>query len=170
MSKIFPGGVVALDSLNLAVDEDELVVLVGPSGSGKSTILRLIAGLERPTQGEIRMAGSVVTQLSPRERNVAFVLQTCPLYPHLNVYGNIAFSWRMRHSAAFLTRCWRRFAWSRTTSSEDVASAGTATAEAVRVQAAAEMLGIGHLLERWPQQLSGGERQRVALARAIVRE
>ena len=108
VSKIYSGAVRAVEALDLVVADGELLVLVGPSGSGKTTILRLIAGLERPTGGRIRIGEREVTHAPPRERNVAYVPQSCPLYPHLNVYDNIAFSGRMRHAATFLTRLWRR--------------------------------------------------------------
>ena len=170
VSKVYAKGVVAVDSLDLTVDNGEMVVLVGPSGSGKTTILRLVAGLERPTTGQIRIAGEQVTGVSPRLRDVSYLAQSCPLYPHLNVFGNIAFGGRVRNARSLLTRLWRQIVPTRTKSNDDVTLAWTRSAEAERVHAAAGRLGIGHLLERWPRQLSGGERQRVALARAIVRE
>lgn len=161
VSKVFAGEVTAVEGLDLSVADGELVVLVGPSGSGKSTILRLIAGLEQPTTGDIRIGERVVTKLPPRDRDLAYVPQSCPLYPHLNVAQNLAFGGRMRHAATFLTRWWRHNAPS---------GSWTRAEEDRRVQQVARRLGIGHLLERWPRQLSGGERQRVALGRAIVRE
>ncbi len=170
VSKIYPGGVVAVDSLDLAVEDEELVVLVGPSGSGKTTILRMIAGLDRPTGGQIRIAGEKVTNTCPRSRDVSYLAQSCPLYPNLNVYGNIAFGGRVRNARSVLTRLWRQMIPTHTKVADDVTQAGNVSTEVDRIQAAAGRLGIGHLLERWPQQLSGGERQRVALARAIVRE
>lgn len=165
VSKRYPHGVTAVDALDFVVEPGELVVLVGPSGSGKSTILRLIAGLERPTTGRILLGEREVTQLAPRERDVALVLQSCPLYPHLNVFDNIALGGRMRHATALVTQFWRRFARPRAASQDRQREE-----QSPRIREAAERLGIGHLLERWPQQLSGGERQRVALARAFVRE
>jgi ABC-type sugar transport system ATPase subunit len=169
VSKRYPNGVVALDRLDLTVDDEELVVIVGPSGSGKTSLLRLIAGLERPTEGEVRIGERVVTHLSPRERDVAYLPQSCPLYPHKNVFDNIALGGRMRHAATLLTPLWRRLPWLGSASSE-AETPWTKTTEVALVQQAAKKLGIGHLLERWPRQLSGGERQRVALARAIVRK
>lgn len=164
VSKVFTGGVMAVEPLDLSVEDGELVVLVGPSGSGKTTILRLVAGLERPTGGSVYIGDREVTKLPPRSRDVAYVPQSCPLYPHLSVYGNLAFGERLRHGS-ILTRWWRRSAW--------LKSAGHGKSPAERpaaIRQTAERLGIGCLLERWPRQLSGGERQRVALGRAIVRE
>lgn len=163
VSKRFAGGVVAVDSLDLSVDDGELVVLVGPSGSGKTTVLRLVAGLERPTSGSIRIGNREVVHVPPRLRDVAYVPQSCPLYPHLSVYGNLAFGERLRHGS-ILTRWWRRFRQA------EGATGKTPAERSAAIRQAADRLGIGHLLERWPRQLSGGERQRVALGRAIVRE
>jgi len=138
------GNVHAVRGIDLTIADGEFAVLVGPSGCGKSTLLRAIAGLEDPDQGTIAIGGHVVNDLRPRERNIAMVFQNYALYPYLTVYENIAFGLRARR-----------------------------TAEAVigkRVNEAAEMLGIGNLLERYPRQLSGGQRQRVAIGRAIVRK
>ncbi len=164
VSKKFSGGVTAVESLDLLVEDGELVVLVGPSGSGKTTILRLVAGLERPTGGKICIGEREVTNVPPRQRDVAYVPQSCPLYPHLSVYGNLAFGERLRHGS-ILTRWWRRF-----TRSAEVDSGKSPAERSAAIRHTAEQLGIGCLLERWPRQLSGGERQRVALGRAIVRE
>ncbi len=144
VSRVYPRGVRAVDELSLRVEEGELVVLAGPSGCGKSTTLRMIAGLERPNSGEIRVRGSVIDQLSPDRRNVAMVFQNHALYPHLSVRGNLEFGLRV---------------------------CGMAAAEIQRrVDEVAGMLGLADLLDRMPGQLSGGQRQRVALGRAIVRE
>ena len=141
--KIFPGNIRAVDDLSLEVAEGELVVLVGPSGCGKTTALRLIAGLETPTGGQIAIAGRIVNGLPPKDRDVAMIFQRCTLFPHLTVYGNMAFGLRLR---------------------------GTARAEiGRRVAETAELLGIADLLKRRPGELSGGQRQRVALGRAVVR-
>ena len=141
--KIFPGNIRAVDDLSLEVAEGELVVLVGPSGCGKTTALRLIAGLETPTGGTIAIAGRIVDGLPPKDRDVAMIFQRCTLFPHLTVYGNMAFGLRLR---------------------------GTARAEiGRRVAETAELLGIADLLKRRPGELSGGQRQRVALGRAVVR-
>ncbi len=142
--KEFPGGIVAVRDLSLTVEPGELVVLVGPSGSGKTTVLRMVAGLETVTAGQVRIAGRVVTGLSPRHRNVAMVFQNYALYAHMTVRANIGFALRM---------------------------AGTPKREIhMRVNQAANILGITELLDRKPGQLSGGQRQRVAMGRAIVRE
>ncbi len=138
------GRVTALADLTLAVHDGEFLVLVGPSGCGKSTVLRLTAGLEAATAGNILIDSQVVNDVPPRERDVAMVFQNYALYPHLSVAENLAFGLKVR---------------------------GTPRAEvASRVQRVAELLGIGELLARKPGELSGGQRQRVALGRAIVRE
>jgi multiple sugar transport system ATP-binding protein len=129
--------------IDLEIADGEFVVLVGPSGCGKSTTLRMIAGLESITGGEIRIGERVVNALPPRERDIAMVFQDYALYPHKTVRENMGFSLRVRGASA-------------------------AEAEA-KVAAAANMLGIAHLLDRRPAQLSGGQRQRVAMGRAIVR-
>lgn len=138
------GDVRAVDGIDLAAREGEFVVLLGPSGCGKTTLMRMIAGLEIPTAGDVLIGGKVVTELPPRARNVAMVFQSYALYPHLTVFKNIAFPLR----------------------------AQGVDKDAIRkkVEWAAGMFKIGHLLDRKPRQLSGGERQRVALARALVRE
>jgi multiple sugar transport system ATP-binding protein len=144
VDKTYPGGTRAIVDLDLEVADGELVVLVGPSGCGKSTLLRLVAGLETPTRGVLRIGGRVANDLSPRERNVAMVFQDYALYPHKTVRANLEFPLRMRG----LPR-------------DDVAK---------RVAWAAEVLDIGGVLERLPRQLSGGQQQRVAMGRALVRE
>lgn len=142
--KEFPGGIVAIRDLSLTVEPGELVVLVGPSGSGKTTVLRMVAGLETVTAGQVRIAGRVVTGLAPRHRNVAMVFQNYALYAHMTVRANIGFALKM---------------------------AGTPKREIhMRVNQAANILGITELLDRKPAQLSGGQRQRVAMGRALVRE
>jgi multiple sugar transport system ATP-binding protein len=136
--------VVAVDGISLAARDGEFMVLLGPSGCGKTTFLRLLAGLERPSGGEILIDGAVVTEMPPRARGVAMVFQSYGLYPHLKVRDNIAFPLKTQRMPRDEIR--RRVAW------------------------AAGILRIEHLLARKPRQLSGGERQRVALARALVRE
>lgn len=137
-------GVAAVDGIDLPVREGEFLVLLGPSGCGKTTLLRMIAGLETPSSGDVLIDGRIVTALPPRARNMAMVFQSYALYPHLSVADNIAFPLKAR---------------------------GMGGGEAQeRVRRAAAMFGIEGLLKRKPRQLSGGERQRVALARAVVRE
>ena len=137
------GSAVAVDSLTLTVEDGEFFVLLGPSGCGKSTVLRLIAGLEEPTEGTISIAGERVDGIDARDRNVAMVFQSYALYPHMSVRRNIEFPLRTRGSR------------------QDERDA--------LVQDAAHQLDLDGLLDRKPSQLSGGQRQRVALARAIVR-
>jgi multiple sugar transport system ATP-binding protein len=144
LTKVYPTGVRALDSLDLDVGDREFVVLVGPSGCGKTTALRMVAGLETITDGTIRLGGRVVNGVSPRQRDVAMVFQNYALYPHLSVYENIGFA---------LTN-------------KKVPKAERDR----RVRDTAEILGLSGLLHRKTTQLSGGQRQRVAMGRAIVRE
>jgi ABC-type sugar transport system ATPase subunit len=144
VEKVYPNGTVALADLTVEVADGELLALVGPSGCGKSTVLRLLAGLETPTRGVIRIGGRDVAGLPPQERNVAMVFQDYALYPHLSVRDNLEFPLRMRRAP----RAERH----------------------ERVARVAELLSLGGLLERQPRQLSGGERQRVAMGRALVRE
>src|SRR6266540_1444932 len=137
------GDVVAVDGISLEARDGEFMVLLGPSGCGKTTLLRIIAGLEKPTSGQVLIDGQVVNDMPPRGRGIAMVFQSYGLYPHLTVWNNIAFPLRTQ---------------------------GTPRSEIKRkVDWAAGLLGIDHLLHRRPRQLSGGERQRVALARALVR-
>jgi len=143
VTKLF-GEMRAVDDVTLRTEEGEVLVLLGPSGCGKTTLLRMIAGIEPPTSGDIIINEQIVTHLPPRVRNIAMVFQSYALYPHMTVYKNIAFPLRTRgvDKAAIKDK----------------------------VEWAAGMFGIGRLLGRKPRELSGGERQRVALARAIVRE
>jgi ABC-type sugar transport system ATPase subunit len=134
----------AVDALDLSIADRELLVLVGPSGCGKSTVLRMIAGLEEVSSGEIRIGDRVVNDVEPRDRDIAMVFQNYALYPHLSVFDNLAFGLRRRRVPA-----------------ADVER---------RVREAAGMLGLERYLERKPRALSGGERQRVALGRAMVRD
>ncbi len=143
LSKVYPGGAVALDDFDLDVAPGEMVVLVGPSGCGKTTLLRIVAGLERATSGRIEMDGRRVDGLEPRERDVAMVFQNYALYPHMTVAGNLGFGLRLRGVPR-----------------EEIRR---------RVREVADTLELGDLLNRRPAQLSGGQRQRVALGRAIVR-
>jgi multiple sugar transport system ATP-binding protein len=144
VSKVFPDGTTAVDRVSFEVADGEFLVLVGPSGCGKSTTLRLIAGLEEPSGGEIAIDGRVVNDVLPKDRDIAMVFQNYALYPHMTVYENLAFGLRMKRLPG-----------------EEVRR---------RVGTAADLLGIGELLERRPKALSGGQRQRVALGRALVRQ
>ena len=137
------GDVVALHGLDLSVADGEFLILVGPSGCGKSTALRLLAGLDKPTSGEIKIGGRPVTRHGPGERDIAMVFQNYALYPHMSVYKNLAYGLRQR----------------RTPRAEIDA----------RVRETAVLLDIDELLDRKPGQLSGGQRQRVAMGRALVR-
>ncbi len=144
LGKTYPNGTRALDDLTLEVGDGELLVLVGPSGCGKSTVLRLVAGLEDASAGEIRIGDAVVNDLPPQARNVAMVFQDYALYPHMTVRANLAFPLRMR---------------------------GAARDEIERLVAtAARQLDLDAVLDRLPKELSGGQRQRVAMGRALVRE
>jgi len=145
VSKVYGDDLLAVDDVSLSIEDGEFVVLVGPSGSGKSTILRMIAGLESVTEGEILLDGEDITNQKPRERDLAMVFQNYALYPHLTAGQNIGFGLKMR---------------------------GEESEEAIeqRVQESAEMMGIEELLDDYPKELSGGQQQRVALGRAIVRD
>jgi multiple sugar transport system ATP-binding protein len=155
--KIYPSGVKALEGLNLSVADGELLVLVGPSGCGKTTALRLIAGLEKPTSGDVRIADKVVTHTPSAERNVALVFQRPALYPHRTVRDNLGFGLALRQGDSW----WRRLfsAKCREQSKE----------RHQRETAAAQRLGLESVLDSYPTQLSGGQQQRVALGRALVR-
>ncbi|MHB8954020.1 MAG: ABC transporter ATP-binding protein [Pirellulaceae bacterium] len=165
VSKVFAGPVSAVQELDLEIRDQELVVLVGPSGCGKTTTLRLIAGLEEPDRGVIRLDGRVINRTAPRDRNIAMVFQQSVLYPHLTVYQNMAVGLRWRHGGGWIQRCWRR--WRHP--AELPLETDRRQAIARQVHDAAEIVGVAHLLDRMPRQLSGGECQRVALGRAIVR-
>jgi len=137
VSKRFAGGTLAVNDFNLDVKDTEFMVLVGPSGCGKSTALRMLAGLEEISEGEIRIGDTVVNDMPPRDRDIAMVFQSYALYPHMTVEDNMAFGLRMRGMER-----------------ESIVQ---------RVKRAAEILELGPLLKRKPRQLSGGQRQRVAL-------
>ncbi len=141
--KVYAGGVEAIRGISLTIADGEFCVLVGPSGCGKSTLLRMIAGLETTTSGEIDIGGQIVNEIEPAKRDIAMVFQNYALYPHMNVFNNMAYGLRNR---------------------------GMSEAEVKsRVGEAAQILEIAALLDRKPRQLSGGQRQRVAMGRAIVR-
>ena len=141
--KIF-GAETAVEDLNLTVNAGEFLVLVGPSGCGKTTTLRMLAGLERPSYGRILIGDKLINNVSPRFRDVAMGFQSYALYPHMNVYDNLAFGMRARGASKDLV--------------------------AQRVKETADVLGLGKLLKRRPSELSGGQRQRVALGRALIRQ
>jgi len=144
VAKVYPDGTRAVDDLSLDVEDGEFMVLVGPSGCGKTTALRMVAGLEKISEGAVRIGERVVNNVPPRDRDIAMVFQSYALYPHLTVYDNIAFGLRLRKE-----------------SKEEIDR---------RVRDAARVLGLEEFLDRKPRALSGGQRQRVAMGRAIVRE
>ncbi|MFH1354625.1 MAG: sn-glycerol-3-phosphate ABC transporter ATP-binding protein UgpC [Candidatus Omnitrophota bacterium] len=144
VTKIFPGNVKAVDRVNLGIENKEFMVLVGPSGCGKSTTLRMIAGLETITDGQIYIGNRIVNDVPAKDRDIAMVFQNYALYPHMTVFENMSFGLKLRHMPK--------------------------TEIIQRVKEAADILSIRHLLERKPKELSGGERQRVAVGRAIVRK
>ena len=141
--KKYPGGVTAVSDFNLEIKDKEFLVLVGPSGCGKSTTLRMIAGLEEITEGELFIGDRLVNDVAPKDRDIAMVFQNYALYPHMSVFDNMAFGLKLRK-----------------TPKEEIKR---------RVEEAARILDIAHLLDRKPKALSGGQKQRVALGRAIVR-
>ncbi len=143
VGKIYPNGTRALEDVNIEINDGEFVVLVGPSGCGKTTLLRMVAGLEDITEGEISIDKKVVNEVAPKDRDIAMVFQNYALYPHMSVYDNMAFSLKLRKlPKAEIDQ---------------------------KVKDAAKILEIDELLERKPKALSGGQRQRVAMGRAIVR-
>ena len=144
IDKVYPNGFHAVKDLSLEIEDGEFLVLVGPSGCGKTTALRMVAGLETITDGEVSIGGRVVNQMTPKDRDIAMVFQSYALYPHLSVADNIAFGLRLRKTPKHVVE--ERTAW------------------------AARMLDLTPYLDRKPRQLSGGQRQRVAMGRAIVRE
>ena len=142
--KKYPGGVIAVSDFNLDIKDKEFIILVGPSGCGKSTTLRMIAGLEEITDGELYIGDRLVNDIAPKDRDIAMVFQNYALYPHMTVYENMAFGLKLRKVPK-----------------DDIKKL---------VEEAARVLDIAHLLDRKPKALSGGQRQRVALGRAIVRD
>src|ERR671936_1492190 len=144
VTKVFPDGTRAVRSLSLDVEDGSLIVLVGPSGCGKTTALRMVAGLEEVTEGEIRIGDRVVNEVAPKDRDIAMVFQNYALYPHMSVFENMAFGLKLRRM-----------------NKPEIDE---------RVEDAAKVLALFDLLKRKPGQLSGGQRQRVAMGRAIVRE
>jgi multiple sugar transport system ATP-binding protein len=144
LRKVFDGGAVAVEGLDLRIADGEFLVIVGPSGSGKTTVLRMTAGLERATSGDVLLGGEAVNDVPPTDRNVAMVFQSYALYPHMTVFENMAFGLKLHRVKKPEIR--------------------------TRVLETAKMLGLDELLTRKPSQLSGGQRQRVAMGRAIVRD
>ena len=144
VTKLYPGGVPAVNDLSLDIPDGDFMVFVGPSGSGKSTALRMIAGLEDITSGEIRIGDRVVNDMPPKDRDIAMVFQNYALYPHMTVEENLAFSLQLHK-----------------TSKQE---------QQQRVSEVARMLSLEPFLKRKPAALSGGQRQRVAMGRAIVRD
>jgi multiple sugar transport system ATP-binding protein len=144
IGKVYDGGVRAVDNANITVNDREFLVLVGPSGCGKSTVLRMVAGLEEVTEGEIKIGDRVVNDVAPKDRDIAMVFQNYALYPHMSVYDNMAFGLKIRKYPK-----------------QEIQA---------RVKEAAQILDIEELLDRKPKALSGGQRQRVAVGRAIVRK
>ena len=144
MTKHYPGGVVAVSDFNLDVEDKEFIIFVGPSGCGKSTTLRMIAGLEEITEGELFIDGNIMNDVMPKDRDIAMVFQNYALYPHMSVFDNMAYALKLRRVPRPEIKR--------------------------RVHEAAQILEIEDLLERKPKALSGGQRQRVAMGRAIVRE
>src|SRR2546423_2914917 len=142
VTKVYPGGVKAVDAIDLSILDKEFVVLVGPSGCGKSTTLRMIAGLEEASAGDIYIGAEKVNDVPPKDRDIAMVFQNYALYPHMTVFENMSFGLRLRRVAKPEIK--------------------------QRVEQAARILDITELLMRRPKQLSGGQRQRVAMGRSIV--
>ena len=144
IQKVYDGGVVAVNDFNLEIEDKEFIILVGPSGCGKSTTLRMIAGLEEITAGELYIGDRLVNDVAPKDRDIAMVFQNYALYPHMTVYKNMAFGLELRKVPKAVIK--------------------------EKVEEAARILDIEHLLDRKPKALSGGQRQRVALGRAMVRD
>jgi multiple sugar transport system ATP-binding protein len=144
VKKTYPGGVTVIPDLNLEIEDKEFIILVGPSGCGKSTTLRMIAGLEEVSEGELYIGDRVVNDVAPKDRDIAMVFQSYALYPHMTVYKNIAFGLELRKVPK-----------------DEIDR---------KVHEAAKVLDLEHLLNRKPKALSGGQRQRVALGRAMVRD
>ena len=163
VGKIYPGGVRAVEGVDLRIAHGEFIVLVGPSGCGKSTLLRMIAGLETITEGVMKIDDLVVNELPPQARDIAMVFQNYALYPHMNVHDNMAFGLLRRRTFPSRFKSIMSSAYRAGRRAERIEISN-------KVNAAASTLGISQLLGRRPAALSGGQRQRVALGRALVRE
>ena len=144
IGKVYAGGIRSVSNFNLTIENEEFIIIVGPSGCGKSTVLRMIAGLEEISEGELYIDGILINDVEPKDRDIAMVFQNYALYPHMSIYDNMAFGLKIRK-----------------TPKKEIGA---------RVKKAAAILGIEELLQRKPKALSGGQRQRVALGRAIVRD
>src|ERR671937_719496 len=144
LTKVYPDGTKAVDALDLEIADGELVVLVGPSGCGKTSALRMVAGLEEITDGQVWLGERMVNRVPPKDRDIAMIFQNYALYPHMSAYANMAFALKMQKVPK--------------------------RAIATRVERAARVLGLSGVLKKRPRTLSGGQRQRVAMGRAIVRE
>ena len=168
--KVYPNGAKAVNDFNMQIEDKEFIVFVGPSGCGKSTTLRMIAGLENITAGELKIGDMVVNGMEPKDRDIAMVFQNYALYPHMNIYENIAFGLRMRkipdikrdkEGKPVLDKDGKEIPVMRKYNKQELDA---------KVNEAAEILGITEYLKRKPKEMSGGQRQRVALGRAIVRQ
>ena len=176
--KVYPNGAKAVNDFNMQIEDKEFIVFVGPSGCGKSTTLRMVAGLEEITAGELKIDDTVVNGMEPKDRDIAMVFQNYALYPHMSIFENIAFGLRMRkipdvkrykkdddngHKAGepVLDKDGKEIPVMRKYNKQELTE---------KVNEAAEILGITEYLKRKPKEMSGGQRQRVALGRAIVRQ
>ena len=168
--KVYPNGTKAVNDFNMQIADKEFIVFVGPSGCGKSTVLRMIAGLEPITAGELKIGDVVVNELEPKDRDIAMVFQNYALYPHMTIYENIAFGLRMRRIPDIKKDKEGNIVRDKNGEPIKVMRKYTKAELDAKVNEAAEVLGITDYLKRKPKEMSGGQRQRVALGRAIVRE
>ncbi len=168
--KVYPNGTKAVNDFSMQIDDKEFIVFVGPSGCGKSTMLRMIAGLEEITAGELRIGDVVVNDMEPKDRDIAMVFQNYALYPHMNIYENIAFGLRMRKVPDVKKDKDGKTVLDKKGEPVMTMRHLTKTELDEKVYGAAEILGITDYLRKKPKEMSGGQRQRVALGRAIVRE
>lgn len=168
--KVYPNGTKAVNDFNMQIADKEFIVFVGPSGCGKSTVLRMIAGLEPITAGELKIGDVVVNELEPKDRDIAMVFQNYALYPHMTIYENIAFGLRMRRILDIKKDKQGNIVRDKNGEPIKVMRKYTKAELDAKVNEAAEVLGITDYLKRKPKEMSGGQRQRVALGRAIVRE